>query len=363
MIHHPKPTRLMVKQLEDRLTPTGNPIPAQLLPDGPIDPAVVSPLASQAATVVKPVLITATEPGQTTLLRVDNSDGSGYQGTPFGSGFTGGATVAQGDVNHDGIDDVIVASGAGMPGTVVVYDGATRQLLGAYTPFGSYSGGLAVAAGDVNGNGAAEIVVSTTTGTSQVAVLNGATGKVIRQFQPYGGFTGGVLVAVGDVNHDGKADVIVAPAEGERRIRVYNGASIGQGQPQLLGGIMAFTPGYTGPRNIAAGDVNGDGDADIIVGRGSGSPKLEVFSGANVEMSQEPAPVVTQLAWPKDGHGIRVAFASDTDGDGLPDLVVSSVGSDKAARFLTTTLTSAGWVGPVDWFDPMPGVVSGVYVG
>jgi hypothetical protein len=336
----------------------------------PVTPTANDPVVSHTAAsppLVTPVQVTGTEAGTTTLIRVVYSDGSGFGGTPFSTMFFGGAAVALGDVNHDGVNDVIVASGAGIPGKVKVYDGVTRKMIASYRPFGLYSGGLSLAVGDITGNGATDIIVGTATGAGQVAVIDGTTGQLIRQFAPYGAnYTGGVRVAVGDVNHDSLADVVIAPGDGSRRIRVYSGATIpaSTGPLKLLGGFQAFGQPIQAAESVAVSDVNGDGYADIVVATESGAPVFQIYSGASVSTNPNPAPLFTQFAWAADGHGIRVSFAGDTDGDGLPDLVVSEVGTEKVARFLTRQLTPTGWAqANANWIDPMPGAGVGVYVG
>src|SRR6185295_12251221 len=103
-------------------------------------------------------LATAADAGALPAVRVfDFTSGTEkFNFLAYDSSFRGGVRVATGDVNGDGIPDIITAPGAGGGPHVKVFDGATGRLeisFMAYAP--TFTGGVYVAAGDVNGDGKA----------------------------------------------------------------------------------------------------------------------------------------------------------------------------------------------------------------
>jgi FG-GAP-like repeat/FG-GAP repeat len=193
--------------------------------------------------------------------------------TPFPPAAT--VSVALGDVTGDGRAD-LVAGGAGQ---VKVYDAKTRALIETLSPFGtSYHGTVSVAAGDVNGDGKADVIAGTGPGTSaSIAVFSAATTTRLELLAPFSaGFKGGIAVAAGDVNGDGKTDVIAATGPGTASVvRVFAGAT----KTRLAS--FALYPGFTGGVSISAADVDADQKAEIVAAPGQGGgAQVKVFAGA-----------------------------------------------------------------------------------
>src|SRR5207302_1596883 len=162
---------------------------------------------------------------------------------------------------------------------VKVFSGVGGSVLRSFAAYSAdFTGGVFVAAGDVNGDGKADVITGAGAGGGpHVRVWSGADGTLLRQFYAYGvKFRGGVSVAAGDVNGDGKADVVTgAGPGGGPHVEVFSGAT-----GAVLRSFFAYAPAFTGGVFVAAGDVNGDGHADVVTGAGAGGgPRVEVFDG------------------------------------------------------------------------------------
>jgi hypothetical protein len=299
--HRAPPTRPQVEPLEDRVTPAG-------------------------------VLLTGSPAGSPGAVNVFEADTHTLNRTftPFAEDFTGGVNVAGADVSGDGVADIIVAARAGGGPHVRVFDGATGAPLPgplsnffAFDP--SFRGGVEVAAGDVDGDNRADVVVAAGPGGGpHVKVYSGYTGEVMHSFFAFEpSFRGGVEVASGDLTGDGRPDVAVAAGPGGGpHVVVYDGPT-----NAVLRNFFAFDPAFTGGARVAIGDTDG-GSEDLVVSAGpGGAAHVRTFRGA------EDRELASFLAFDaKTRGGARVvAYDSDDSADvdgffiygGAGDLLIS----------------------------------------
>jgi hypothetical protein len=290
---------------------------------------------------------------------------------PFPAGFNGGVRVATADFNGDGVKDVVVGSGPGAPALVEILDGKAQAGLFSVQPFeASFTGGVYVAAGDLNGDGKPELVVTPDQGGGpRVKVYDGSGFALIADFwgiqDP--NFRGGARPAVG-ANGDGSGTLVVAAGYGGGpRVAGFRGASL---RPRA-DPVKAFPDFYAleqSLRNgvfVAAGDVDGDGTADVIIGGGpGGGPRVTVFSGGPLVAGRLVAVADFFAGDTASRGGVRVA-AADLDGDGRADVVTGAgqqAGSRLTAYSGRTLVTGAAPQTLFD-FDFYSNYTGGIFVG
>lgn len=178
--------------------------------------------------------------------------------------------------------------------------------------------GTFVAAGDVDGNDQAEVIVGTGAGATSQSVVRIFTdrGTMLASFAPFGSKQrGGVTVASGDINGDGQDEIIVAPASGRGNVRVYSYSAT----TKKVSFLTEVAPAsYRSGYNVAAADIDGNGRSEIIVTRRAQNSGVWEYGFTNGKLSL----IRSFTAYPiKFASGLKVA-TGDIDGNGRPEILV-----------------------------------------
>jgi hypothetical protein len=285
-----------------------------------------------------------------------------------------GSAVAAGDLNGDRCDDLIVGAPTFFPGTiegVAVFLGSasgpstTPTWWTSSAPMDASRFGSSVAAGDVNGDGLADIVIGAPDGSLNVAHLGRGAVAVFLGSQnfatkPDGSFAtadwtaygdqdiaqlGASVASPGDVDGDGDDEVLAGAP-------LYSGGQSQEGIAVMWPGSPAFestadgtylNAGWRHELNLAdahvgqvvagAGDINGDGLADMLIGAPSYDLSASTARGRVVVRLGTPGgPPSNVASWIHEGvlqHsflGAAVATAGDVNGDGLADYLITEGG-------------------------------------
>ena len=168
------------------------------------------------------------------------------------------------------------ADAGGGPLVTITFQNGTYVSFFAYAS--TFTGGVRVALGDVDGNGSVDVITGAGPGggpQANVYNVNTATGAVSLQKSFFAfsapSFTGGVYVAAGDTNADGFDDVIIgAGATGGSRVQVYAGSATGVVTTSTLNDFFAYSPAFTGGVVVAAGQRDAVAGDEVITAPASG---------------------------------------------------------------------------------------------
>jgi hypothetical protein len=266
-------------------------------------------------------------------------------------------SVAVADVNGDGRPDLIVANNGDDTVSVLLNTSAGPGALTFAVPQAFAVGGSPqfVAAADLNGDGRPDLVAANGSGGSVSILFNttaaGATAASFAGKQDFEVGTNPVSIAVADLNGDGRPDLLVAnegfkelarapgfaPADGSNTVSILlNSAAAGAAAPSFV--VQVPLPTGNSPTSVAAGDVNGDGRPDVVVGN-------SIDQTVTVYLNTTPAGVAsTTFAAPQtfdSGSAPNSVALADVDGDGRPDILVAMTGDFGVSVLPNTTPVGA----------------------
>lgn len=265
----------------------------------------------------------ATVPDNVVVLRHDPANAGALLGPQLiSTGSHGINDVAVGDVNGDGLPDIVVTAGA----TLLVFTQSTTQP-GTFAQSQSIATATtagAIALADLNGDGHLDIAVTLAVdsgpGTVQVFLQNAAAPGT---FLPATGYTVGlqpVALAIGDLNGDGKLDLVVTnqgAGDGSNpsvSVLLQNAAMSGQFSSQIS------LPSARAPMAVAIADIDGDGKQDIVTANASGAPP---FNGSvQIYFQQAPGAFGSPVRL-GSFQGSYTLAVGDLNGDQAPDIVVN----------------------------------------
>ncbi|MCG2686782.1 S8 family serine peptidase [Candidatus Parcubacteria bacterium] len=222
----------------------------------------------------------------------------------------GNLSLAIGDLNNDSEPEIIIGLGAGTYPWIKVFDENSnlKNQFTAYAP--NFRGGVEVAVGDVNGDGSLEIITGAGKGGGPHIRIFNSDGILINHFFAFDKKDrSGILVTAADINADGRAEIIAAKKSSSSEIKIFD----------LNGNLInKFLPKLNNILSLTAGNLNSDNLGEIIIGAGNGNePRVFVFD-KNGNLQNE------FLAYaPNFKGGVFVAIG-DVDADGQNEIVTGA---------------------------------------
>lgn len=283
---------------------------------------------------------------------------------PFGHEVASSLEVALGDVDGDGALDIVLSAATPAGTEVKTIDASGGELTEFFVLDPAIVPGASVACGDLDGDGKAEIVLGggpttapwppVANGADQRVAVYRADGGRIGEFTAYPGlFQGGVRVALADLDRDRRPELVTSPGPGmEAEIGIFTQEWVnGRDRGVRLAHFLAFESSFRGGASIATGDLDGDGDPEIVVGAGTGhSPEVRIFDLRGRQLQSFAA---FDFAYT---GGVSVA-TGDLDGDGKAEIVAGTLAAPARIRTFAGGLPYGPLIAP-----SVPGG-SGVEVG
>lgn len=263
-------------------------------------------------------LLVAPQRGYPSYVKITDQDGKiEKEFLAFDKNFKGGVNLASGDINGDGIAEIIAAAGPGGGPHIRIFN-LKGELMAQWFAFKSnFRGGVRVASADVNNNGSDEIIaVQASAGNSEVKIFN-ARGQLLGSFYAYDSrYKGGLNIAAGDLDNDGEPEIVTALPEGKiPEVRIFKAIGVLQGQ------FLAYPKTFRGGVKVAIANVKGGTRKDhaqiITAPESKGGPHVKLFDRrANLQFSF--------FAYSQNFRGGVNLSRADVDNDGLDEIITGA---------------------------------------
>jgi hypothetical protein len=246
-------------------------------------------------------------------------------------GLSGGGFVTEGDLDGDGRIDLVYTNFSGNLITVARNTGAGGALSVSTNIFGGMVNPISVKAADLTGDGLLDLIVVTYTGNGFYVLRNTSTSGTITfaAAQAFSTGAGARKVATADFDGDGRIDVVVSNQDANT-VSVLRNTSVAN--------VISFASKVdlvtvAAPEGVAAGDLDGDGKAEIAAAGYTGASQVSVFRNNSVPgaIAFSAKQDFATAAWPWD------AAIADMNGDGKAELLVSANSDNKLSVFPNTT--------------------------
>lgn len=224
-------------------------------------------------------IVTGAGPGGGPQVRIFDLNGNVEgQFFAFDEGERFGIFVSVGDINADGIDEILVTSDEGGTGQVRMFN-RHGHLKGSFFPLGRTTSPVQVTLGNVDTDPQLEIISTITKGSDGMISVHDGTGRYIRSFVAFNAEVDALTVASVDTNADGNNEILVATGPGYvSEVAVYSALGA------QLQRFFVFPREYRGGVSITAGDIDQNGIAEMYISSTQGGgPQIRIFNN-NAEL-------------------------------------------------------------------------------
>lgn len=219
-------------------------------------------------------IITAAGPGGGPQVRIFDLNGNVLdQFFAYDEENRFGIYVEVGDVDADGIDDIIVTQDIGGTGQVKIFN-RTGKLKGSFLPFGRTSNLINVAVSNTDTDPEEEIIVSAITSDGARVKIFDGNGRYVSEISVNKNIKNQILVSAGDLDSDGISEIIVSSGQGNDSMVYIHGSS-----GEMRKSFYAYGHGFVGGVQTSVGDIDNNGVSEIYTSPISrGSTHVRIFT-------------------------------------------------------------------------------------